>query len=246
MREFVFAARYERGADSLMDVFISYPDLVGRALRIAGSSAGLWRVDRLVGPEDALNEVERVMTDHSVCNECLGEHPGCTIEGEYEVVAEGDESRLVYAYTSGGRYCHSIPFFTTQTVGNGALFDARRRENVYEWRVLLPGETKGGEIFDQLQDGLPKGVDISLSQVGSPSAWPSADLSQKNLPSDQRRAIEAAVECGYYGTPREASLGDVAAALDLPKSTLRYRLRRAEEWLTNTVFSEATHETDEG
>lgn len=245
MREYILSAEYERGADPLMDVFISYPDLVGRALRVAASSAGLWRVDRFLGPEDALDELERVMTDHSVCNECLGEHPGCTIEGEYEVVPDKNGSRLIYAYTSGGRYCHSIPFFTTQTVGNGALFDARRRENVYEWRVLLPGETKGGEIFDQLQDGLPKGVNISLSQVRSPSAWPSADLSQMNLPYDQRQAIEAAVECGYYGTPREASLDDVAATLDLPKSTLRYRLRRAEERLTNTVFSGATHDTDE-
>nr|WP_169732158.1 helix-turn-helix domain-containing protein [Halostagnicola larsenii] len=228
-----------------MDVFISYPELVGRSLRIAGSSAGLWRVDRFVGPEDALDEVERVITDRSVCNECLGEHPDCTIEGEYEVVEDTRGSRYIYTYTSGGRYCHSVPFFTAQIVGDGALFDARRSENVYEWRVLLPGETKGGEIFDQLQNGLPKGVDISLSQVGSPSAWPSAELSQKNLPYDQRQAIEVAVECGYYGTPREASLGDVAAALDLPKSTLRYRLRRAEEWLTNTVFSGSTHDTDE-
>jgi len=242
MREYIFSASYERGADPLMDVFISYPDLVGRALRIAGSSAGFWRVDRFVGPEEALNEVERMMTNHSVCNECLGEHPGCTIEGEYEVVAEESGSRLIYAYTPGGRYCHSIPFMTTRTVGNGALFDAQRRENVYEWRVLLPGDTRGGEIFDQLQDGLPEGVEISLSQVGSPSAWPSADPSQKELPYEQRRAIEAAVECGYYETPRGASLGDVAAALALPKSTLRYRLRRAEQWLTNSVFGDATHD----
>lgn len=244
MREYILSATYERGADPLMDVFISYPDLVGRALRVAASSAGLWRVDRFVGSEEALGELERVMTDHSVCNECLGEHPDCTIEGEYEVVADKTGSRLIYAYSSGGRYCHSIPFFTTQTVGNGALFDARRRENVYEWRVLLPSNTMGGGIFDQLQDGLPEGVELSLKQVGAPSAWPNADISQMDLPHDQRQAIETAIECGYYETPREASLGDVAAELDLPKSTLRYRLRRAEQWLTNSVFSEVIDETD--
>ena len=243
MHEYILAAKYEQGADPLMDVFISYPELVGRALRIAGSTAGFWRVDRFVGPEEALDEVERVMTDASVCSECLGEHPGCSIDGEYEVVAEENGSRLIYAYTSGGSYCHSIPFMTTRTVGDGALFDARRRENVYEWRVLLPGETRGGEIFDQLQDGLPEGVELSLSQVGSPSAWPSPDFSQMTLPYEQRQAIETAVECGYYETPREATLADVASELELPKSTLRYRLRRAEQWLTNSAFSDDRNDT---
>lgn len=243
MREYILTAEYDWGADPLMDVFISHSNLVGRALRVAASSAGLWRVDRFVGPDDALDKVERVMTDHSVCNECLGEHPGCTIDGEYEVVADERGGRFIYSYSSGGRYCHSIPFFTTQTVGNGALFDARRRGNVYEWRILLPGDTMGGEVFDRLQDGLPEGVELSLKQVGAPSAWLNADISQMDLPHNQRQAIEAAVECGYYETPREASLGDVADELDLPKSTLRYRLRRAERWLTNSVFSEATHDT---
>lgn len=203
MREYILTAEYERGADPVMDVFISHPDLVGRTLRVSASSAGLWRIDRFVGPADALDEVERVMTNDSVCNECLGEHPDCTIDGEYEVVADESGSRFIYTHTAGGNYCHSVPFFTIQTVGDGALFDARRRKNNYEWRILLPSDTMGGEVYDRLQDGLPEGVEISLELVRSPSAWPNADISQMDLPHDQRQAIETAVELGYYGTPRE-------------------------------------------
>jgi hypothetical protein len=238
MREYVFAAEYESGADPLMDVFIDNPSLIGRALRVSVSSAGLWRVDRFTGPSEALECLETVVTDPIVCNECLGVHQNCSYESEYEVVEDGPESRLVYAYTSGGRYCHSVPHLVARTFGEGPLFDARRRGNVYEWRVLLPGEGAGGEVFDRLQDGLPDGVSLSLKQVGTPSSWSPVDISQTALSHDQRRAIETAVDLGYYETPRAASLGDIADVLDIPKSTLRYRLRHAEQWVTEQVFSE--------
>lgn len=50
-------------------------------------------------------------------------------------------------------------------------------------------------------------------------------------------AVATAVKMNYYETPRESTLADLSAALDVPQSTLRYRLRRAEAWLTNTVVT---------
>lgn len=238
MREYAFTAEYEPGADAVMDVFIEYPDLLGTALNISASSAGIWRVDRLVGPAAALDALEAVYTDESVCNECLGEHEECTISGEYEVVRERPGSRLVYAYSDGVTYCHSVPFLAGRIFGNGLSFDAQRRGDVYEWRVLVPGDPPIGDLFDSLVDGLPAGVSVSLGQVGTPSTWGDPTASLADLPHEQRRALETAIRQGYYATPREASLGDVAAVLGVPKSTLRYRLRRAEAWLTETVVAE--------
>jgi HTH DNA binding domain len=236
MREFVFTAEYEPGTDDIMDIFIDYSGLEGKALRVAVSNSGLWRVDRFIGPPDGLAALEEVMTDPAICNECLGDYPDCSIDTEYEVIRENHESLLVYAYSPTNGYCHSIPYLVSQTVGEGPLFDARRCGNRYEWRVLLPGDTDCGTVFDRLQNGLPKGVSISLTQVGTPSSWPTANTSIKTLSYNQRQAIETAVDLGYYGTPRGASLGEVATALDLPKSTLRYRLRGAEKWLVETIF----------
>lgn len=238
MREYIFAAEYERGADAVMDVFIDHPELIGTALNITVSTAGVWRVDRVVGPADGLDAVEAVYTDASVCNECLGEHPDCTITAEYDVVSDGQNSRIIYAYSDGGSYCHSVPFFAARTFGDGLVFDAQRRGNVYEWRILVPGDPPVGDLFDQLRDGLPEGISLSLRQVGTPSAWGDPTASLTKLPPEQRRALETATQSGYYATPREATLGDIADELGLAKSTLRYRLRRAESWLTETVVAD--------
>ncbi|WP_336001290.1 helix-turn-helix domain-containing protein [Halorientalis halophila] len=234
MREYVLTATFESGADAVADVFIDHPDLLGRALHITASSAGIWRVDRFVGPAEALDAVEAVYTSGAVCNECLGDHEECTITAEYEVVREGPESRVIYGYSGGGSYCHSVPFHAGRAFGDGLAFDARRRGNVYEWRVLVPGDPPIGDLFDDLRDGLPDGISLSLGQVGTPSTW-GTTTTLADLPHEQREALEAAVDLGYYETPRVADLGEVADRLGLAKSTLRYRLRRAEAWLTETV-----------
>ena len=57
------------------------------------------------------------------------------------------------------------------------------------------------------------------------------------LPYEQREALETAVAAGYYETPRDVHLSDLAAEADIPESTLRYRLRRAEAWLATEAFN---------
>jgi len=49
--------------------------------------------------------------------------------------------------------------------------------------------------------------------------------------AEQEAALRAAVEHGYYESPREVDVADLATHLDVPRSTLTYRLRRAEEHL---------------
>jgi len=53
-----------------------------------------------------------------------------------------------------------------------------------------------------------------------------------------RRPLRAAVEHGYYESPREIDAGDLADHLDIPRSTLTYRLRRAEEHLAKQTRRE--------
>ena len=58
-----------------------------------------------------------------------------------------------------------------------------------------------------------------------------ADNGVGALSPKQEAALQTAVEHGYYESPREVDVGELADHLDVPRSTLTYRLRRAEEHL---------------
>jgi len=77
---------------------------------------------------------------------------------------------------------------------------------------------------------------VGLDTAKGASDWtevsaPTTDTGTGELPPEQEGALRAAVEHGYYETPRAADLGDLADILDVPRSTLAYRLRRAEAHL---------------
>jgi len=64
------------------------------------------------------------------------------------------------------------------------------------------------------------------------------------LTPEQDAAVRAAVEHGYYQTPREVETYELAEKLGVPGSTLSYRLRRAEAKLADayvTDHSPSTH-----
>jgi predicted DNA binding protein len=87
-------------------------------------------------------------------------------------------------------------------------------------------------------------VGSSLSQHRDPTHGGEVDDDRDELPYEQRAALEAAVDAGYYATPRESTLAEVADAVDVPRSTLQYRLQKAETWLA-TEFTQGCLGVDE-
>ena len=125
-----------------------------------------------------------------------------------------------------------------ETLGDGLVFDATQRGPYYEWRVLVPTERNVDAFHRALREDLPEGVSLELRRAGTPEDWLHANSPQRGteLPYEQREAIETARRMGYYEHPRNASLETIAAELELPLTTLRYRLRRAEAWATATAL----------
>ena len=98
----------------------------------------------------------------------------------------------------------------------------------------LPLTIRGGEAVIELtasRDRLSAfgqqleafGLSYTLNRVYDAVETP--DL----LTDQQRRLLVAAVEEGYYDTPRECTLTELAEAVDLAKSTASVTLHRAEE-----------------
>lgn len=239
MREFIFTIEYEQGADPVMDVFIEHPNAQARTISCHVSVEGLWRLDRIAGPEKALDRLNGIFTDPVHCNECIGQRH-CHTNWEYEILMKKPTCRLVYTYRPAASDCWSIPHLASCYLGDGLICDAERRKNRYEWRLLMCEGAPVSELYEGLQEELREGLRLGFQQVGDPSYWTDEAVTIAELPHEQRAAIEAAVEFGYYQTPREISLSDLADKLDVPLSTLQYRIQQAEAWIVRCFVTRST------
>ncbi|WP_458206693.1 helix-turn-helix domain-containing protein [Haladaptatus sp. NG-SE-30] len=231
MREYVVRFTHKRGIYPLRDIFIDYPDLVATSLAISVSPDTSWRVERVTGPEDALNALETVYLDPDICNECIYPHPACDAQHEYEVLEREPTACTIYRSTAEESFCYSVSALAVSILGDGLVFHATQHGPHYKWRVLVPANRDLGAFQDTIQSDLPADVSFTVRRVGAPEKWRYGHQSCKtDIPCKQRKPLETAMRLGYYEYPREASLEDIAAELEMPLTTLRYRLRRAEAW----------------
>ncbi|EMA53649.1 MULTISPECIES: helix-turn-helix domain-containing protein [Halococcus] len=86
-------------------------------------------------------------------------------------------------------------------------------------------------------DEAPPGVDAEIRSVGSYNAGTIEAASA--LSDRQAEAATAAVDCGYYETPREGSVADVADRLGCAPGTAAEHLRKAEATLVGRAVEGA-------
>ncbi|WP_250141932.1 helix-turn-helix domain-containing protein [Halosolutus amylolyticus] len=91
----------------------------------------------------------------------------------------------------------------------------------------------GGDIQAVLAD-LPDAIDVTINEIGTYDRRGGTIAGA--LTERQLDAVETALAIGYYAVPREASLADVADALDCAESTASVLLRRAERELFTRVL----------
>lgn len=89
------------------------------------------------------------------------------------------------------------------------------------WTFEIRGETND-DVATFSQRCRDYGVPTSLTELGT--LGPSEN--QYNLTEKQREALVMAYERGHFDSPREASLADVAADIDISQQALASRLRR--------------------
>jgi hypothetical protein len=100
--------------------------------------------------------------------------------------------------------------------------------------VQFPGYHDLRRFFETLSDSGVSFTTQSLAQVDVAPRGVEFGLTEK-----QAEALAVAWELGYFGTPREGHLEDVAETLGISKQAVSERLRRAEQILVrNTVLSD--------
>jgi predicted DNA binding protein len=227
MREFVFTITYDEGEDRLMDLLAASPESRSSAL-LCGLSAGCaWRLDRVTGPSDVVEEATTILTDDSYTGLSISERT-CSLDKYSDVLEEVPGARVVYSYFDDIARCDSVPTITNRYVDGGFLFVVTSVGDAERWRVLMQDETKVGMLYDTLAASLRDGLTFNFDHLTPVTSSPMTPFESRSLRSEQRRVLEVAFEAGYYETPRETTLDDIADRLDWPRSTVSYRLRRAE------------------
>jgi DNA-binding CsgD family transcriptional regulator len=122
-----------------------------------------------------------------------------------------------------------------------AGFDPRGESDVPEERVAVtPGGVEVTMVGPQAAlagraAAYDEATGVSLRSLGD-YGGPTGPLDA--LTDRQREVLRAAFDCGYSAVPREATTGDVAAALDLAPSTVREHLQRAQRNLLSALLAE--------
>lgn len=94
------------------------------------------------------------------------------------------------------------------------------------------GARRPAAFFDAIAAAVDDCAEMEIERLTDASApEPDAAPDSDDLSAEQEAALRAAIEHGYHGTPREVDVGELADRLDVPRSTLTYRLRRAEAHL---------------
>jgi hypothetical protein len=210
-----------------MDVFIDHPETVARSLDGYVTTEQFWRVERISGPTDALDRIRDVRFDDATGGESLTERD-CEATRYHDVLERGETELVLYTYLEDIQHCESVHTLAGKHLPPGLVFETHRQKHRHSWRVLMRSDASIGVLYDEIAARLRDGLSFHMGHLRDANGWQRDSLASVTMPAEQRTALQKAVEGGYYETPRATTLDDLAANLDIPRSTLSYRLRQAE------------------
>jgi predicted DNA binding protein len=231
MRELVFALEYAPGTNAVADILAANPETTIRSLSCHVSPDHLWRVDHVAGGDDALDELAETVASAEYYTDCLARRD-CEADWETDVLDRTDDALVLYSYWSRTPSCTSIPHLALDHFGEGLIFQTTWTGRRYEWRIISPDDTSYREFRDAIEAEIDETTGVRFVRVGDAGSTASENKTA-TLTAEQDAAVRAAVEHGYYQTPREIETYELAEKLGIPGSTLSYRLRRAEAKLAD-------------
>lgn len=235
MRELVFELRYDAGAGAMADVFETFSELTSSSIASCVDRDCCWIVERFVGPTEALDRIKEIRCNNGPKEEMTKTECGAT---RHPTVLERSSGTLVtHLFVEKLHTCDSVYALAARRLKKGVMIQSRRRGAGHTFRLLVRSEQNVETFYERLQQLLDDRISIRFEHLGDVDQWNYDSLGAVSVPEEQRSTLRAAVECGYYETPREITLDELAETVDLPRSTVSYRLRRAEAELVKGYLS---------
>jgi len=226
MYDFTFEITYDAGADEYVDLFIDRESLRSEAIYSCLDPAELWTLESVTGDPEDLAAVDELLLDESVDRESISGRE-CNSTRTTSLLTGEQRRRVAYTYVSEVDYCESVPMIAAKYIDGGVLFEQTRTGDTVRWRVLVQDDSKVGLLYDTLSAKLGAGLSFSFEHLTEVTNWEHGLLSRVDIRAEQREILKRAVDRGYFETPREVTLDELADELELPRSTVSYRLRRA-------------------
>ncbi|MFA9415078.1 helix-turn-helix domain-containing protein [Natrinema sp. HArc-T2] len=227
MRELLFELEYGDGVSPLMDVFIDYPTLSSDSIASCVRRDRLWCIERFVGPSAALDRIDTIRLEADAPGEEMTTTE-CDAIREHDPLERSSTTLVLYSALKRLHTCDSVVALAARHLDLGVVFQTQRRRNCHEWRLLMPSDENVDVFAEQVDAHLDDGIRFTINRLGSAEQLNYDSLATVSVPQEQRETLRAAIEHGYYETPRDITVSELADVLDIPQSTVSYRLRQAE------------------
>lgn len=237
MREMVFKLCYDKGADPFIDLFQERSNLTSESISTAVSRDSHWLIERFVGPEHALDEVEAMRGAVDSPKEEMTE-AACGATRQATVLERSANSLVTYLFVERLHTCNSVYALAARQLDRGFIIQSQRRQDTNEMRILTRSKENIESLYEQIQASLADGISVQFGHLNGVSQWDFDSLASVSMSQEQRSTLRKAIEHGYYETPREITAAELADTLDVPQSTVSYRLRQAEIQLAKGYFDQ--------
>ncbi|MGM0372306.1 MAG: helix-turn-helix domain-containing protein [Halobacteriota archaeon] len=146
------------------------------------------------------------------------------------VHSDGEGTAVERVHHPADRRCPCSVVFEADAIPHVSPADSALSITAY-----VPNFDTGDLIADRLREVAPS-VELVSADLVDEVGVPSARIDFQALTSKQLGALATAVEHGYYQTPSETTIEEMAADTDVSSSAFATRLRNAEEAIADQLF----------
>mgnify|MGYP006284227391 CR=1 FL=1 len=155
--------------------------------------------------------------------------------GEFERVIETRDREAIYSFEYTDEAKILSPVISS---ANGVILDMENEGNAWVVSVWMSERTDLAHLWDYARRN---DIDIELLRVNEYASLGNTDA---GLTDSQREALLVAVETGYFEEPRNATLSEVAADLDISQPAASGLLRRGIKRLVVSSLMDGSERPD--